>query len=164
MANNTTRKVDLETGEELLLNSGFSQIYHSWWKIQRTLLDESPSALKVFSWLVEIADRKNSVIASYSAMASSLGINERTAYRAITQLKAKKIITVLKSGNMNVYVLNDRIVWKDTASKKDKYSKFSAEIFITASEQEEPYKSELIGHAVKKSVKQKDIKLSESFA
>jgi DNA-binding transcriptional regulator YhcF (GntR family) len=161
---NTILKVNLETGEELILNSGFSQIYHSWWKIQRSLLDESPSALKVFSWLVEIADRKNSVIASYSAMATSIGINERTVYRAITHLKEKKILTVLKSGNMNVYVLNDRIVWKDTAGKKDKFSKFSAEIFITASEQEEPYKSELIGHAVKKITKKMAVKLSESFA
>ncbi len=51
---------------------------------------------------------------------------------------------------MNVYILNDRVVWKDTANTKDKYSKFSAEVYLIASEQEEQYRSELIGHAVPK--------------
>jgi hypothetical protein len=150
MAKNTTKIADPETGKEKLLNVGFSQVYHSWWKVQRVLIDEYPTALKVFSWLIEIADRRNAVIVSYAAMSTSLGLNSRTVMRAVLYLVKNKYITILKSGNMNVYVLNDQIVWKDTADKKDKYSQFSAEVYMAASEQEEPYRSQLIGHAIKK--------------
>ncbi len=150
MAQNTTKVRDFETGEEKTLNSGFSQVYHNWWPIQRALIEEYPTALRVFSWLIEVADKRNAVLASYSAMSTSIGLNARTIMRAISYLSEKQIVTVLKSGNMNVYVINDRIIWKDTADRKDKFSQFSAEVFILASEQEEPYRSQLIGHAVPK--------------
>jgi DNA-binding transcriptional ArsR family regulator len=163
MTPNTKKIVDSETGEERLLNSDFSQIYHPWWRIQRVLIDENPTALKVFSWLIEVADRRNAVIVSYSAMAVSLGINSRTIMRAVSYLVGKKLVTILKSGNMNVYVLNDRIVWKDTANLKDKYSKFSAEVYMVASEQEEPYRTQLIGHAIKKKDKGPKNALSEDL-
>jgi hypothetical protein len=64
---------------------------------------------------------------------------------------------------MNIYVLNDQIVWKDTADKKDKFSQFSAKVHIMASEQEEPYRTQLIGHAVPKA-KTKRVKLSPEEA
>ena len=64
---------------------------------------------------------------------------------------------------MNIYVLNDQIVWKDTADKKDKFSQFSAKVHIMASEQEEPYRTQLIGHAVPKA-KTKMVKLSPEEA
>lgn len=150
MTPNTKTITDFETGEEKIVNSGFSQIYHSWWKIQRSMIEEYPTALKVFSWLIEAADRRNAVVVSYSAMSKGIGMNSRTVMRAVAYLLEKKLISILKSGNMNVYILNDRIVWKDTADKKDKYSQFSAEVFIIASEQEEPYRTQLIGHAVPK--------------
>ncbi len=150
MTQNTTKVRDFETGEEKTLNSGFSQVYHSWWPLQRALIEEYPNALRVFSWLIEVADKRNAVLASYSAMATSIGLNARTIMRAISYLVDKQLVTVLKSGNMNVYVINDRIIWKDTADRKDKFSQFSAEVFILASEQEEPYRSQLIGHAVPK--------------
>ncbi len=150
MTHNTTKVRDLETGEEKTLNSGFSQVYHNWWPIQRALIEEYPNALRVFSWLIEVADKRNAVLASYSAMATSIGLNARTIMRAISYLVDKQLVTVLKSGNMNIYVINDRIIWKDTADRKDKFSQFSAEVFILASEQEEPYRSQLIGHAIPK--------------
>ena len=77
-------------------------------------------------------------------------MNPRTIMRAVSYLLEKKLVSIVKSGNMNVYILNDRIVWKDTADRKDKYSQFSAEVFIVASEQEEPYRTQLIGHAMPK--------------
>jgi DNA-binding transcriptional ArsR family regulator len=153
MIPNTAKTIDPNTGEERLTNTGFSQIYHAWWPVQRVLIDEYPTALKVFSWLVEVADKRNAVIVSYPAMAVALGLNKRTIMRAISYLVGKKLVTILKSGNMNAYVLNDRIIWKDTADLKDKYSQFSAEVYVVASEQEEPYRTQLIGHAIKKKPK-----------
>jgi hypothetical protein len=150
MTANTTKKIDPETGEESLVNRDFTQVYHQYWAVQRTMLREYPTALNVFTWLIEIADRRNAVLVSYPAIGNALGINERTARRAISYLVDKKLVTIGKTGNTNIYLLNDRIVWKDTADKKDKYSQFSAEVYILASEQEEQYRSQLVGHAVKK--------------
>jgi DNA-binding transcriptional ArsR family regulator len=153
MTANTTKSIDPTTGEEYLSNTGFTQIYHAWWPIQRQLLDEYPTALKVFTWLIQIADKLNGVVVSYPAMAVALGLNKRTIMRAVTYLVDKKLVTILKSGNMNMYVLNDRIIWKETADLKDKYSQFSAEVYIVASEQETAFRTQLIGHAVQKPVK-----------
>jgi DNA-binding transcriptional ArsR family regulator len=148
MSHNTAAMVNPETGEQKILNTGFSQIYHDWWPIQRSIIDDNPTALKVFSWLIEKSDRRNAVLASYVAMAKALGVNERTVRRAVSYLAEKKLVVILKSGNTNIYVLNDRIVWKDTGDSKNKYSEFSAEIYILASEQEEPYRTQLIGHVI----------------
>jgi Mn-dependent DtxR family transcriptional regulator len=150
MTANTATITDIETGEQRLVNTHFSQVYDSSWPAFRTLLDENPSALKVLTWLIEKADKRNAILVSFSAIAKGMGVHTRTAQYAIAHLRAKKYITVLKSGNMNVYVLNDRIVWKDTADMKDKYSQFSAEVYIVASEQEELYRTQLIGHAIAK--------------
>lgn len=153
MTTNTTKLVNSETGEERLTNTGFTQIYHAWWPVQRALIDEYPTALKVFTWLVEVADKRNGVVVSYPAMAVALGLNKRTIMRAVSYLVDKKLVTILKSGNMNVYYLNDRIIWKDTADLKDKFSQFSAEVYIVASEQETQFRTQLIGHAVPKPAK-----------
>lgn len=149
MKPNTRIQTD-KAGDLRLVNTGFSQIYDQHWSTFRTLVDDYPTALKVFTWLIEKADRRNALVASYSTMSKGLNLAERTIRNSVGYLKEKNLITVLKSGTTNVYVLNDQIIWKDTADKKDKYSQFSAEIIITASEQEEPYRTQLIGHAVPK--------------
>lgn len=153
MTANTTTQTDLLTGEVKKVNVGFAQIYDAWWPIQRSLISENPTALRVFTWLAEIADKRNGVVVSYPAMSIAIGLHKRTLMRAVKHLVDKKIVTVLKSGNTNVYYLNDRIIWKDTANKKDRYSKFSAEVYIVASEQEPGFRSHLIGHAVEKNLK-----------
>jgi DNA-binding transcriptional ArsR family regulator len=162
MTANTTKKKTVE-GEEKLLNNNFDQIYKGWWGVQRSLVKDYPTALNIFTWLIEIADKKNSIIVSYESIGKSLGLSRTTVYEAIKYLKENAFLTVLKTGNMNIYVLNDQIVWKDTADKKDKFSQFSAKVHIMASEQEEPYRTQLIGHAVPK-VKTKRVKLSPEEA
>ncbi len=149
MTPNTRVQTD-STGDLKLVNTGFSQVYDRHWATFRALVDDYPTALKVFTWLIEKADRRNALVASYATMSKGLGLAERTIRNSIGYLKEKNLITVLKSGTTNVYVLNDQIIWKDTADKKDKFSQFSAEVIITASEQEEPYRTQLIGHAVPK--------------
>jgi len=164
MPKNIAKMVDPSTGEERKVNVGFTQIYHAWWKIQRDLIDANPTALKVFTWLIETADKRNALVVSYPAMAIAIGRDKRTIMRAIDYLKKHKLVTILKSGNMNCYHLNSQIVWKDTADLKDKYSKFKAEVFIVASEQEPAFRTELMGHAVQVPVKKakKAKKMSDS--
>lgn len=147
MTPNTRVQTD-HTGDLKLVNTGFSQVYDRHWATFRALVDDYPTALKVFTWLIEKADRRNALVASYGTMSKGLNLAERTIRNSIGYLKEKNLITVLKSGTTNVYVLNDQIIWKDTADRKDKFSQFSAEVIITASEQEEPYRTQLIGHAV----------------
>lgn len=163
MTANTKKRTDFGTGEEKLVNTNFTLVFNDWWKIQKVLIDEYPKALKIFTWLIDLADKRNAVIVSYAAMASSMSLSERTIYKAIAYLREKGFLTVLKTGNMNIYVLNDQIIWKDTATTKDKYSQFSAKVHIVASEQEEPYRTQLIGHAVPK-MREKKIKLSPEEA
>jgi hypothetical protein len=163
MTANTKKRTDFGTGEEKLVNTNFTLVFNDWWKIQRVLTKEYPTALNVLSWLIEVADKSNSVIVSLHGIGLGLNLNERTCQRAIAYLKEKSLLTVLKAGNMNIYVLNDQIVWKDTADKKDKFSQFSAKVHIMASEQEEPYRSQLIGHALPKN-KVKKVKLSHEEA
>jgi len=154
MTANTRVQPD-STGELRLVNTGFSQIYDHHWAAFRTLVDDYPTALKVFTWLIEKADKRNAIIVSYATISIGLSLAERTIRNSIVYLKEKNFLTVLKSGTTNVYVLNDRIVWKDTADKKDRFSQFSAEVIITASEQEEPFRTQLIGHVVPKTKKPK---------
>lgn len=149
MTPNTRVQTD-STGDLKLVNTGFSQVYDRHWATFRALVDDYPTALKVFTWLIEKADRRNALVASYATMSKGLNLAERTIRNSVGYLKEKNLITVLKSGTTNVYVLNDQIIWKDTADRKDKFSQFSAEVIITASEQEEPYRTQLIGHAVAK--------------
>jgi Fe2+ or Zn2+ uptake regulation protein len=150
MTANTKKRINFGTGEEELVHTNFALIFNDWWKIQNTLLDEYPTALKVFTWLIHSADKRNAVIVSYEMMSSGLNLSIKTIYRAIAYLKEKSYLTVLKSGNMNIYVLNDQLVWKDTADSKDKYSSFSAKVHILASEQEKEYQTKLIGHVIEK--------------
>jgi DNA-binding transcriptional ArsR family regulator len=142
--------VDPVTGEEIKVNVGYAQIYHAWWPIQRAMISEYPTALRVFTWLAEIIDKRNGVVVSYPAMSVALKLHKRTLMRAVAYLVDKKVVKILKSGNTNVYYLNDRIIWKDLANIKDKYSKFSAEVYVVASEQEPEFRSQLMGHAVEK--------------
>ena len=57
MTANTTKKKTVE-GEEKLLNNNFDQIYKGWWGVQRSLVKDYPTALNIFTWLIEIADKK----------------------------------------------------------------------------------------------------------
>jgi Fe2+ or Zn2+ uptake regulation protein len=165
MTANTKKRTNFETGEEELVHTNFSLVFNNWWKIQDSLLDEYPTALKIFTWLIHSADKRNAVIVSYEMMASSLNLSVKTVYRAILHLKEKQYLTVLKSGSMNIYVLNDQLIWKDTANTKDKYSSFSAKVHVMASEQEIEYQTKLIGHVIKKPKKApKNRKLSPEEA
>ena len=79
MTANTKKRTDFGTGEEKLVNTNFTLVFNDWWKIQRILSKEYPTALNVFSWLIEVADKSNSVIVSLHAIALGVNLNEELA-------------------------------------------------------------------------------------
>jgi Fe2+ or Zn2+ uptake regulation protein len=98
-----------------------------------------PKARAILDFLVDQMDNYNAVMCSHHVLEELLGISKATVIRAIKILKDKKFIDVLKSGQSNVYVINDTVYWKSWQNNRE-YSKFSANIIVALSEQEENYK------------------------
>ena len=95
-----------------------------------------PKARAILDFLVDQMDNYNAVMCSHQVLKELLGISKVTVIRAIKVLKDHKFIDVLKSGQSNVYVINDTVYWKSWGNNL-KYSKFSANIVLSLSEQDE---------------------------
>ncbi len=87
-------------------------------------------------------DNYNAVMCSYQVIQEVLEIGRTTASTAIKVLKDNGFIAVLKSGSSNIYAVNDSIYWKSWGSNI-RYSKFPANIILTATEQDESYKKKI---------------------
>ena len=61
-------------------------------------------------------------------------MSRTTIYRAIKFLSDNKYLHVSKMGNVNVYHLNDNVVWNSWGTER-RYSEFSATIVLAESEQ-----------------------------
>jgi len=85
--------------------------------------------------LVEQMDAFNAVMISSKVLEELTGKSRQTISRAIKVLKDKGFIAVYKSGNSNVYAINDKVYWKSYGNNR-RFSKFPANIVLTASEQE----------------------------
>jgi DNA-binding transcriptional ArsR family regulator len=97
-----------------------------------------PKARAILDFLVDQMDNYNAVMCSHQVLEELLGISKATVIRAIKILKDNKFIDVLKSGQSNVYVINDTVYWKSWGNNR-KYSKFSGNIVLSLSEQDESY-------------------------
>jgi len=86
-------------------------------------------------FLVEQMDELNAVMVSSKVLEEYTGKSRQTISRALKVLKDKGFIAVYKSGSSNVYSINDKIYWK-TYGDKRKFSKFPANVILSASEQE----------------------------
>lgn len=155
-------QVDPETGELKLVNANFIQFYEDNIGLFLKMTRENPKALEVFWWVLERMDNDNAIVISQQALADSLKVSRMTIHRATEYLKNEKILTILKSGNTSIYVLNSQIVWKNDAESK-KYAHFSAKVYITAEEQNIDYQTKLFGHAVPK-IRIKRVKLNAQEA
>lgn len=146
--NNVTKRIDYVTGEEVTLNNDFTQLYDNSAGLMIQLAD-NPTAMKLFWWIISHMDRKNALVVSQSALAEQLGCTDRTIRNALSDLKLKNVLTILKSGNTNIYCINANIAWKGNADDK-RYAQFEATVFLSASEQEKQYQTKMVGHAVEK--------------
>ncbi len=147
---------NLHTGEMETVNSNFVQLYVDKLDLIIEMTGENKTAVQVFTWILQHMDTRNALVVSYSALSEALGISERTAKYAISYLKEKKALAVVKSGNTNIYAVNAQIAWKADARGK-KYALFDAAVYISGAEQDKPlFSTQLVGHAqAKKSLRRK---------
>ena len=97
------------------------------------------SAILVF--LFDKMTVHNAVACSYTALQEHFTASRSSIYRAIKLLQDKKFIQVAKMGNVNVYHLNDNLVWKAGYNQR-KYAEFSATIVLSESEQQRNSKTQ----------------------
>jgi Firmicute plasmid replication protein (RepL) len=160
MQKHEKERVNYSTGEIEEVNDNFVQIYVDKLDLIIEMTSENPTAVKVFTWLLKHMDKRNALVISQQALSEGLGIGRTTVYTSIEYLKQKKAIAVFKSGNTNIYAVNVQIAWKSNAGGK-RYAMFDAKVYISYTEQEEEkplFKTELIGHSIKKEPKKKIVK------
>lgn len=142
------RRRELEVSEEMekkLKQREKNSFYNSFLQVNRDkdiykaedkLMKESPFAYRVFRFLAQHMDNFNAILISNSTLQEIFDCSRTTVYRAIKKLEKDNFIQIYKSGTSNVYALNDNIVWSSWGKNK-KYSKFSAKIVLSESEQDE---------------------------
>lgn len=153
--------LDLQTGELKEVNANFVQFYEDNLPLLSDMIGENPTALRILLWLITHMEGFGSLVASQTAICEALSIHRNTVGKAINYLKDKKAIAVLKSGNTNVYAVNEQIAWKEKAGLK-KFAHFSAKVYLVPSEQDEDYQRSMFAHAVKKPAKTRSQKLRTS--
>jgi hypothetical protein len=135
------------TGEVETVNDNFVQLYVDKLDLIIEMTGENKTAVQVFTWILKHMDKRNALVVSQVALAEVFGITERSIRYAIAFLKQRKALTVLKSGNTNIYAVNAQIAWKANANGK-KYALFDAAVYIADSEQDKPlFDTQLVGHA-----------------
>lgn len=104
-----------------------------------------PMALSVLHFMVSKLSRgTNGVVISAAALAKQMGIAPRTVQNTIAVLRDCKFVQVLKSGNVNVYIINSRVAWQGERGMR--HASFNAQILVDESEQAQPV-DELIEQA-----------------
>lgn len=132
--NNIKCRVDPESGEVFLKNPDFFQFVKGGYPAVKKLLREKPLAGNIFMWMVEYMDRNNRLLVSYDALIEEFSKSRMTIYNAMKHLQDEKFLTVVKSGNSNIYCLNANIVWQNSADKRE-YASFACSVYVTANEQ-----------------------------
>lgn len=97
-----------------------------------------PKAHAILYFLVDQMDNYNACICSYKVMQEVLGCGQATIARNIKTLKDLGFLAIFKSGNVNVYTINDKVYWKSWGNNRQ-YSKFPANVVLAMSEQDEQY-------------------------
>lgn len=101
-----------------------------------------PKAHAILYFLVDQMDHYNACICSTTVMQDILGVSRQTISKNIKILKDLGFLAVLKSGNANVYTINDKVYWKSWGNNRQ-YSKFPANVVLALSEQDEQYQISL---------------------
>lgn len=114
-----------------------------------------PKAHAILYFLVDQMDNYNACICSATVMQEVLGVSRQTISKNIKILKDLGFLAVFKSGNANVYTINDKVYWKSWGNNRQ-YSKFPANVVLAMSEQDEEYQ---ISFADLKSEKVKTVSL-----
>ena len=104
-----------------------------------------PMALAVLHFMVSKLSRgTNGIVISAATLARQMGIAPRTVQKTIVVLRDCKFVQVLKSGNVNVYIINSRVAWQGERGMR--HASFNAQILVDEAEQLQPV-DELIEQA-----------------
>lgn len=114
-------------------NEDFVQLYKKNMPEVRWLAKKNGLAVSVMLFFMEYMDKKNALACSYDVLEEYFECSRMTLYRAIKLLEENGFIGILKSGNSNVYVVNNEIAWSSWNNKK-KYAKFEGTILVSHKE------------------------------
>lgn len=102
----------------------------------RALQKANPAASLVFSVIREhMQIGTNAVTVSNGALCQIVGKSRATITRAIKHLSTHNYVQIIKTGNVNTYVVNERVAFAGSAGQRQ--AVFSATVVAHESEQEE---------------------------
>lgn len=116
----------------------YVQLYRSSMRALRQLALEAPTAHAVLYVLMERMNERNALVASYATLAKLTGKSRATITRALSELRQRNYIEVVKAGNVSVIVLNKRVAWATETALRGKLAVFDARVIVSSEEQDEP--------------------------
>lgn len=115
-------------------NYNFIQFYRYNMKAYRSLIDQNPTAAKIFLFLAEHMKHENAVTCSNQVLQEQMGKSRQTIWKAIKILKESGYLNVFRlGGGANTYALNKNVVWTGSKYGKD-YCVFEGPVLISVEE------------------------------
>lgn len=113
----------------------FTQILDNALEMIGDLISESPTAVKILIFMIKNMRKKDNAIAvSQAILSDRLNCSRSSVSVSIKKLAEKNWIEIVKVGNMNVYVVNERVAWCNH-NRSRSTALFSATIYADKSEQ-----------------------------
>ena len=106
---------ELKEREEARKNKRFTQVYPMGWEKFRRLIDDSPQAAKLYSFLAEHIDGQiGAVVATQDFLAHEMGTHKRTIQRwlDVIENKHQMLLKIPIHGRVYAYCLDPHLVWK----------------------------------------------------
>lgn len=116
----------------------FVQFTRGHLKDMRGLARRSPAAWQVFALLTERMNKSNAIVISQATIAQILGYTRTTINSAVKLLERESWVQVVKVGQVNAYVINSKVVWRDHSGSGKRFSGFFAQVVASEDEQAHP--------------------------
>lgn len=116
----------------------FVQYTRGYLRDQRSLARRSPAAWQVFTLLVERMNKSNAIVISQATIAGILGYTRTTINSAVKLLESENWVQIIKVGQVNAYVINSKVVWRDHSGSGKRFSGFFAQVVASEDEQTHP--------------------------
>lgn len=99
-------------------NKNFIQYYDNSFPYRSQLIEESPTAFRVFDLLAKNMENNNTIATSKEEIAEAIGKSKETIKRAIKLLKEYNFLTIIRFGKEYIYFLNPVIVFNRAGKYK----------------------------------------------
>lgn len=116
-------------------NWNFVQMERKTMGYMRDLIEESPLAAKLMFLFGEKMNRDNAIVISYHTLEKITGRGRTALHNAITLLKKRQWLQVVKVGTANAYVINNAVFWRGEGDQKQAH--FRAAIVASFDEQDQ---------------------------